>query len=1142
MRLTPSIEAVLGTVIDGKYRLDSLVGIGGMGRVFRATHLQLNKTFALKLMSFPANDSPQLARFKREAEALGKIRHPNVVGVTDFGITSNHTPYIVMEYVEGVSLRTMMERQGRLNERQAVLIARQVCAGLYAAHLQGIVHRDLKPENIMIEDLVDGELLVRVLDFSIAKLLQVDDEDDNISEHEELLGTVKYMTPEQFLGSVVDARSDIFGICLVVYEMLAGIVPPATVSLAQPLREVRTDISPRLSDILQKGLSTLPEKRQQSTLELKREFESLEFTSNVDASTQYSQSLSRHSLNTPGESLVSLELEIGKDISYYRILEKLGEGGMGEVYLAEDTRLGRKVALKLLPTEIIKDPVRIKRFEQEARTASALNHPNIITIYEIGNFERIYFIATEYIEGFTLRQRISEGLSMKEALEIAIQIANALAVAHPAGVVHRDIKPGNIMLRSDGYVKILDFGLAKFTDIDESNQKPKELVGTNTEAGKIIGTPKYMSPEQARGQAVDARTDIFSFGVVLYQMFTSKVPFDGATNSDIIVSVLEHEPVPISYYLLQCPPELERIISKALRKDKDERYQTVKDMLLDLKNLKQKLDFENEFNRSSNSEASSSSGENLYTNKIDITNKIETSDNTEKSLKPQEISTNTNTPRKKTAILAIWILVLLVVSLTTGYLVFYKKGFNSKKARSLAILPFRNMKKDADTDFLSFSLADAVINKLGYVDSLTLRPSSAINKYRNQDDIDSKKVASELHVNTLLLGSFQKEGDDLRITAQLVDVDNDQVIWVDTLNVKYDKLLTVQSKVANQIVKGLEIKLNPNEAEELKRNLTADPLAYEYCLRSVDLLALSANNFPRAQEMLEKAVSIDRNYALAWAYLGLCYSSAATAQYKGSEYYTKAQEAYDKAIDLDKDQIEARLFSATLLTDTGHVEEAVNRLKKIIEKKPRLASAYWELSYAYRYAGMLNESIIVGERAIDLDPSVMNRTFNSYFYNQEYQKFIDSLPALEDSYFIFYRGFGFYYLKDFTKAKQEFDKAYKLNPDQLFAQVGKAFSLSIENKANEGIALLKGSEKKIREGGVSDGEAIYKIAQAYAVLGDKASALETLRLSIEKGFFCYPYFTRDELLNNIRSEKEFSDIMESAHKRHEDFKKRFSSF
>ncbi|KAF0248092.1 MAG: hypothetical protein FD167_2506 [bacterium] len=701
-----------------------------------------------------------------------------------------------------------------------------------------------------------------------------------------------------------------------------------------------------------------------------------------------------------------------------------------------------------------------------------------------------------------------------------------MAVAHPAGVVHRDIKPGNIMLREDGYVKILDFGLAKFTDTDTPNKK--DAFGVNTEAGKVMGTPKYMSPEQARGQVVDARTDIFSFGVVLYQMITGKIPFDGATVSDIIVSVLEHEPIPISQYLPNTSPELERIILKALRKDREERYQTIKDMLLDLKSLKQRLDFEKELTRSNfQTEQSGSSHSGHFSHPSIESEFAQQIDKTDKSLRPVEIA-NLRSVKKSNKLLVVSLAIFLIsISSLAGYYIFYKNT--------------QQVAKKTDTDFLSFSLADSVINKLGSIEALTLRPSSAINKYRNQD-IDPKKVAEELNVNTLLIGNFLKEGNDLRINAQLIDIENDEIIWGETLDLKYEKLLIVQTKVTDQIVRQLEIKLTPDEEEKLKRNLPSNALAYEYCLRGIDLMSLSANNYQKAQEVLEKSAELDPAYALTWTYLGLCYASRATAQFGGQQEYDKAQLAYDKALELDPEQIESRLFSAKLLTDTGRVEEAVPRLKKIIDKKPSHAAANWQLSYAYRYGGMLPESIEVGEHALDLDKGVANGAFNSYFYDGQYNKFIDSLPLPEqqkDSYFIFYRGFGHYYLKDMPRAKTFFEQAYELTPNQIFAQIGKAFSFAIDGKTVKGITLLKDSEEKIKQSGVSDGEAIYKIAQAYAVLGDKPSALATLRLSVEKGFFCYPYFAHDSLLDNIRSEPGFNEIMESARKRHEDFKERF---
>lgn len=284
MSQAQAADPAIGTIIEDKYRIDSLMGKGGMGKVFKVTHLNLNKTFALKLMNFSSNvtDPNHLARFRREAEALAKIAHPNVVMVTDFGVTAEQVPYIVMEYIQGVSLRALLEKMGKLPEKQAIQIAKQMCSGLHAAHTQGIVHRDLKPENIMVQQLNEEEIVTKVLDFGIAKLLVDDPSSQNLTSNEELLGTLKYMTPEQFLGTPVDARSDVFGICLIVYEMLAGIVPPAVMSLAQPLHELCPEISLRLSDIILKGLAQSPDQRQQSALSLKKEIDNVEQDAMMD--------------------------------------------------------------------------------------------------------------------------------------------------------------------------------------------------------------------------------------------------------------------------------------------------------------------------------------------------------------------------------------------------------------------------------------------------------------------------------------------------------------------------------------------------------------------------------------------------------------------------------------------------------------------------------------------------------------------------------------------------------------------------------------------------------------------------------------------------------------------------------------------
>jgi len=460
------------------------------------------------------------------------------------------------------------------------------------------------------------------------------------------------------------------------------------------------------------------------------------------------------------------------------------------------------------------------------------------------------------------------------------------------------------------------------------------------------------------------------------------------------------------------------------------------------------------------------------------------------------------------------------------------------RPRSLAILPLQNLRQNPNDDFLGFSLADAIITKLDYVSSLTIRPSTDIEKYRNQF-VDTKKVAADLNVDTLLTGSFIRVGDDLRITYQLVDVKSDQILGRGTIDLKYDNLLRVQDNVTQQIVKHLELNLSPSEAERIKPDAPINPLAYEYYLRGVDLHG--QHQFPMAIKMLEKSTEIDPNYAPAWAYLGASYTSSAAFEFGGREQYRSAQAAYERALAIQPSQLDAHIFLANLLIDTGKVEQAVPLLREAQKTNPNLAAVHWELGYAYRFAGMLNESVAECERARQIDPMVKGNgsVLNTYLYLGEYEKFLRSLPDANDSAFLlFYRGFGEYHQKDFDRATSDFDRAFDLGPS-LYAQIGKALSDSIAHREADGLEILHALESKIGERGVGDPEATYKIAQAYSVLGDNPSALRVLRHTVEGGFFSYPYLATDPLLNPLRKEPEFARVLNEARQRYEVFKGKF---
>jgi DNA-binding winged helix-turn-helix (wHTH) protein/TolB-like protein/Tfp pilus assembly protein PilF len=483
-----------------------------------------------------------------------------------------------------------------------------------------------------------------------------------------------------------------------------------------------------------------------------------------------------------------------------------------------------------------------------------------------------------------------------------------------------------------------------------------------------------------------------------------------------------------------------------------------------------------------------------------------------------------------------FVILLAVIALTK--LVRLRSGNEQSKApRSLAILPLQNRGEDSRSDFLGLSLADVLITKLAYMSSLSVRPSAAIEKYRGTA-IDLQKVAADLKVDTLLTGSFIRDGNNLRITYQLVEPKTEKILGQGVIDLKYDNLLSIQDKVTGQLISELQLNLPPGEAEHLEPEASVSPLAYEYFLQGLDLYG--QHKFPLAIKMFEKTTKIDPNYAPAWAYLGASYNSDAAFELGGREQYRSAQTAYERALAIRPNLLDAQIFLANLLIDTGKVEQAVPLLRDALKTNGNYAAAHWELGYAYRFAGMLDESVAECERARQLAPFVKGNgaVLNSYLYLGEYQKFLESLPADDSSFSLFYRGFGEFHEKQFDQAASDFDRAYQLDPN-LYTGIGKALSDAIHQHAKEGLQLLSGLDRTVKQRGVGDPEATYKIAQAYAVLADKSSALRALQMSVEGGFFSYPYIDKDPLLNDLHGESEFAQILNIAHQRHEAFKNSF---
>jgi eukaryotic-like serine/threonine-protein kinase len=528
---------------------------------------------------------------------------------------------------------------------------------------------------------------------------------------------------------------------------------------------------------------------------------------------------------------------LGKVIGHYRIESLIGVGGMGEVYLARDEQLGRKAALKLLPDSLTIGETQLSRFKNEARSASALNHPNILTVYEIGSEVNRQFIATEFIEGITLRASLARGrMNPHAALQIAVQVASALSAAHQAGVVHRDIKPENIMLRPDGYVKVLDFGIAKLTEqrlasVEHTRETPAAL---QTRLGLVLGTARYMSPEQARGQKVDARSDIWSLGVVLYEMVGGSQPFRGETPSDCIASILTTEPPPLSGVLPDVPLKLESILQKALRKKSDERYQTIKEMLADLRILKGKLEAE-----SSLPQTKASTGS--------IVSKIK---------------------RHKRGVL-----VTLAAALLAGAAVSYSFFFVARaplpNEKSIAVLPFENRSEDKSNAYFTDGIQDEILTRLSKIRDLKVISRTSAQRYKNTSQ-NLSEIAHELGVANLLQGSVQKTNDQVRVNVQLIRAANDSHLWADTFDRKLTDIFSVESEVAKAIADQLRAHLSGREEQAIAARPTDNPEAYDAYLRGL-AYTLKTGDTPAnalgAQKYLREAVRLDPKFALSWALL-----------------------------------------------------------------------------------------------------------------------------------------------------------------------------------------------------------------------------------------------------------------------------------
>jgi serine/threonine-protein kinase len=803
---------------------------------------------------------------------------------------------------------------------------------------------------------------------------------------------------------------------------------------------------------------------------------------------------------------------IGKTLRNYRILEKLGVGGQGTVYKATDTKLGRTVVIKVLPPELTAKEANLKRFEREARLASSLDHPNICTIFDLDVVDGVHFISMQHVEGKNVRQLVGgRPLELKSALLIGIQVADALAVAHARGIIHRDIKSGNVMVTPAGQVKVLDFGLAKL--LDEAEASATGIHRTElTEVGVPYGTATYAAPEQARGDRVDKRADIFSTGVLLYEMITGTWPFRGKSTIDVRHAVLYDAPKQLAEMRRDpLPARLQPMLDRAMAKDPRDRYQKMEELREELRSVLQEV------------VAAESGGVPLQTTAPQPPRHV-AGTNLSRAVRWLRMigksEPHTSAPTMKTPTKSI-----------------DETSFNTqadREKKTLAILPFRNIGNEPASGFYEFSLADAVITELARVRSLIVRPSSVIARYQGQQ-IDPREVGQDLNVNAVLAAGFIHAGERFRVTAQLLDVASGEILWSDRIDTTAADIITVQDTIAQRIVEGLSLELSPAEQVGIAKPATRNAAAYEEYLRGRDRFArfifrtVAPEDCDAAIAHFQSAIELDPNFALAHDGLGAAYVNRVFKGYGGGEDYERAEAAFNKALAVDPQIVEARMLMVFVLLWRGEKQKAREEVARMRREAPNEAVVHFVKATLHRLDGEYKRALRSYDRLVRLDPAAhVVASYNRAIVFMYLGRFKDTLRELDkagepDNPLVrTLRALTLYYTGQTDQAAELMQQVVKRHPNMHGIRPFLAMALSAQGKHE---AALEELTDAVQRNARVDADIAYSVASVYALEGLRDEAFEWLGRAIALGNENRPCFENDPNWAALREDARFAELM-----------------